>query len=93
MRNTRIRILKGLLVLAAIYVGDDLSIRYRIPPSRQPFGTVTIERYDAIPEKNGKVEFSFEPPVEQTCVHSLVPHMGYPPCWYLSRHAEQRINY
>jgi hypothetical protein len=93
MRNMRTCILAGLLILAALYVGDDLSIRYRIPASRQPFGTITVERYDAIPEKNGKVEFGFEPPAEQTCVHSLVPHMGYPPCWYLSRHAEQRINY
>lgn len=83
----------GLLVLAAIYVGDDLSLRYHIPAGRQPFGTVTVERLDAIPEKNGKVEFDFEPPVQQTCVHSPLPHMGYPPCWYLNRHAEQRINY
>ena len=93
MLSPRQGILAGLLVLSALYVGDDLSLRYRIPPSRQPFGTVTVERYDAIPEKNGKVEFGFEPPVQQTCVHSPVPHMGYPPCWYLSRHAEQRINY
>jgi hypothetical protein len=28
-----------------------------------------------------------------TCVHSLFPHMGYQPCWYLSRHSEQRTNY
>jgi hypothetical protein len=86
-------ILAGLLVLAFIYLGDDLSVRYRIPPRRQPFATVTVERYDAIPEKNGKVEFGFEPPVQQTCVRALFPHLGYPPCWYLSRHAEQRINY
>jgi hypothetical protein len=93
MRNARVLVLAGLLVLAAIYVGDDLSLRFHVPASRQAFGTVTVERYDAIPEKNGKVEFGFEPPVEETCVHSPFPHMGYPPCWYLSRHAEQRINY
>jgi hypothetical protein len=79
--------------LAAVYIWDDLSVRYRIPSGRQPFGTVTIQRYDAIPEKNGKVEFAFEQPVTQTCVRSLFPHLGYPPCWYLRRHAEQRINY
>ena len=93
MLNARHYLLGVLLLLAVIYVGDDLSIRYHLPASRQPFGTVTVERYDAIPEKNGKVEFGFEPPVQQTCVHSPFPHMGYPPCWYLSRHAEQRINY
>ena len=93
MLSLRHSILAGLLVLSAIYVVDDLFVRFRIPPRQQPFGTVTVERYDAIPEKNGKVEFGFEPPVQQTCVRSLFPHLGYPPCWYLSRHAEQRINY
>lgn len=93
MRNLRTRILAVLLALSAIYVVDDVSIRYRIPSGRQPFATITVQRYDAIPEKNGKVEFGFEAPVDETCVRSPFPHMGYPPCWYLRRHAEQRINY
>jgi hypothetical protein len=83
----------GLALVATVYVCDDLSVRYRIPKGRQPFGTVTIQRYDAIPEKNGKTEFAFEDPVIQACVHSLFPHLGYQPCWYLSRHSEQRLNY
>ena len=90
----KLRILVVAVVsLVIVYVGDDLSVRYRIPKGRQPLGTVTIQRYDAIPEKNGKTEFAFEDPVIQTCVHSLFPHMGYPPCWYLGRHSQQRINY
>lgn len=82
-----------LIILALVYLADDLAIHYRILRSREPFGTVTIQRYDAIAQKNGKTEFDFEAPVTQRCVHSLFPHMGYQPCWYLSRHAEQRINY
>ena len=93
MQRTRIRILLVILALSAVYIADDVWIRFRIPPRQQPFGTVTVQRYDAIAEKNGKTEFDFEPPVVQTCVRSLFPHMGYAPCWYLSRHAEQRINY
>lgn len=83
----------AVLTIAVVYAGDDLSVRYRIPKSRQPLGSVTIQRYDAISEKNGKTEFAFEEPVTQTCVHALFPHLGYLPCWYLSRHSEQRINY
>ncbi len=79
--------------MIALYLGDDLSVRYRIPGSRQPFGTVTIRRFDAIPGKNNKTEYVYENPVTVTCVRSLFPHLGYVPCWYLSRHAEQRINY
>jgi hypothetical protein len=89
----KIRILIAALgCLAVVYGADDLSIRYRIPKSRQAFGTVTIRRYDAISEKS-KTEFVFEEPINQTCVQSLFPHLGYQPCWYLSRHGEQRINY
>jgi hypothetical protein len=86
-------VILGLALLAIVYICDDLSVRYRIPKRRQPFGTVIVQRYDAIPEKNGKTEFAFEDPITQTCLHSLLPHLGYQPCWYLRRHSEQRINY
>jgi hypothetical protein len=90
----KLRILIAALAgTVALYVGDDLSVRYRLPGSRQPFGTVTIRRFDAIPEKNNKTEYVHEDPVTVTCIRSLFPHLGYEPCWYLSRHAEQRINY
>jgi hypothetical protein len=83
----------GVVSLAVVYAGEDVWVRYRIPGNRQALGTVTVQRYDAIPEKNGKIEFAFEEPVTRTWVRSLFPHLGYPPCWYLSRHAEQRVNY
>lgn len=90
----RVRVLIiALGFLATLYAGDDLSVRYHIPRSRQQFGSVTIQRYDAISEKNNKTEFVYEDPIVQTCVHSLFPHLGYTPCWYLNRHREQRVNY
>lgn len=79
--------------IVALYDGDDLSVRYRIPKSRQPLGTVTVRRFDAISEKNNRTEFIYEDPMAVTCVRSLFPHLGYQPCWYLSRHADQRVNY
>jgi hypothetical protein len=93
MRVVR-RVLLGLVsVVALLYLGDDLAVRLPIPRKRDPFGQVTVYRLDTIPQKNGKVEYAPEPPAKQTCIHSLFPHMGYAPCWYLSRHAEQRVNY
>jgi hypothetical protein len=79
-------------VLGIAYASDYLSVRYRIPGNREQFGTMTVRRYDAVQEKNGKTEFLFNPPEAQTCVHSLFPHFGYTPCWYLARHAEQRTD-
>lgn len=82
----------ALLVLALVYAGDYASVRYRIPRSRDPFGSVTVRRYYSVTKKSGKPDFYFDPPTVQTCVHSLFPHLGYSPCWYLNRHKVQQIN-
>ena len=82
----------GVLVLGVLYIGDYVMVRYRIPKSRDPYGTVPIQRYYAVTQKNGKPEFYFDPPTVQVCVHSLFPHLGYVPCWYLNRHRVQRVD-
>lgn len=80
------------VVLGIAYDADYGVFRYRLATKGQPFGSVTVEHYDAVAHKDGKAEIIFDPPVQQTCVHSLFPHAGDPPCWYLSRHAEQRTD-
>ena len=84
--------LYGLALLAIVYACDDLSLRFRIP-NREPLGSVTIRRYYALHKNKQKTNFMFAEPEAQTCVHSLFPHFGYSPCWYLSRRTEQRIDY
>jgi hypothetical protein len=87
---SKLRFFFGVLgVLLLLYLADGIVLHFR----SNPVGSIVVERYDAIPEKNGKTEFAFEPPTTQPCVHALFPHSGNPPCWYLSRHAVQRINY
>ena len=80
------------LALFILYLGDYLSVRYRIPKSRSQFGVVKIQRYYAVGLKSGKTEFMFLTPENQVCVHSLFPHLGYSPCWYLSRRSVRRID-
>ncbi len=88
------RIVLALAVaLGALYVGDYLSVRFRIPGNREQFGVVKTRRAYAIPEKNNRVQYTFDPPQNQTCVQSLFPHLGYTPCWYLRRHAQQRVDF
>ena len=82
----------AVLVLALVYAGDYVSVRYRIPRSRDPYGSVPIRRYIAVTQKSGKTEFYFDPPTVQVCVHTLFPHLGFAPCWYLNRHKVQRVN-
>ena len=83
----------ALTVTAFAYAVDYAVFRYRVAENRPPFGQITVTRYDAVAQKNGKTQFIFYPPEAQTCVHALFPRAGYVPCWYLRRHSEQRINY
>jgi hypothetical protein len=92
MRRKLTVVLDALVVLAILYVADDLSLRYRIP-QREPLGSVTVYRYYALHKTKQKTNYMFAEPETQPCVHSLFPHLGHPPCWYLSRHTEQRIDY
>lgn len=87
------RIVLGLVgVLALVYAGDDLSARIPIPKSKTPLGSVRMKTFYAIPLKGRKIEYVLGDPVTQTCVHSLFPHFGYNPCWYLERNRLQRID-
>ena len=93
MKPLLMRVLGGVVLFAALlYGGDDLSLRYRIPKKREPFGSVTVRPMYVIHEKSGKVEYQFAQPQDQPCVRSWFPHFGIPPCWYLNRHPEQRID-
>ena len=85
-------LLIAFLALLILYLGDYLSVRYRIPKNRNPFGTVKIQRYYAVGLKSGKTEYMFLAPENQVCVHSLFPHFGFSPCWYLSRKKVKRID-
>jgi hypothetical protein len=88
-----LRISAAVFLLALlIYAGDYLSIRYKLPKGRDQFSTVTIQPYYAIHEKNGRTEYDFAQPETQVCIHSLFPHFGYSPCWYVNRHTDKRID-
>jgi hypothetical protein len=81
----------GLLLLT--YLGDYISIAYRIPNGREQFGSIEVQRLLAVPQKDRKIEYIADPPQAQQCVHSLFPQLHLTPCWYLARHANQQINY
>ena len=87
--------MKRVLILAAlvllIYAGDDLVLRLRMTKNTG-LGSVTIQRYYAVKQKNGSTQFMFADPQSQGCVNSWFPHMGYTPCWYLNRHRTRRID-
>ncbi len=93
IRHIAARVILSLCLLAAIaYAGDYLVARFRLMRG-QGLGSVSVGVLYAIPQKSGKTEFADGGVEVRTCLHSLFPHFGYAPCWYLSRHREQRTNF
>ena len=78
------------MLVATAYGYDYASVRRRMSAQRQgdPFDVVTYPHLLAIPEKGNKVEYALDaqsPMESDPCVHSLFPHYGYAPCWYVLR--------
>jgi hypothetical protein len=94
-RLQRIFVAVILSVIAAgalAYGLDYAAFRVRAAAYRNAYGSVTVNHYYAVLQKNGKTQFIFDPPQAQTCVNALFPHEGSLPCWYLSRHPDQRTD-
>jgi len=91
------RILGGLIAaLVLVYVGDYAYLRVRMlhPTPTSPFESMTRNRVLAIPQKSGKLDYQIDQtqPIETlTCVHSLFPHYGDQPCWYVKPRINQPI--
>ena len=78
-----------LILVSILYVGDFISVKLR----RDPLSVVQINKIYAVPQKGGKTEFDAGEPESQTCVNSIFSHLGYSPCWYVSRHRNQQVNF
>ncbi len=91
MKTARRIILALALLLVLSHLCDYLLLRQKTA-NNHGYGTVTVQRYYSIKQKNGKTEFSTAEPEDVPCVNSLFPHSGFAPCWYLRRHAEKEID-
>ncbi len=88
------RSLIGLVaLLAALYVADDLSVRYRMAHRKDGDPLDEVTYYIATILKNGRLEVFYDQPQTETCIHALFPHLGYRPCWYVTRHTVRRIGF
>ena len=90
VRYTRNALMAVVLLAAAVYAGDYLSVT--IPPNGGLFGSVQIRPFYAVRKKNKQIEFMFLDPRTEVCVYSLFPHFGDRPCWYAVRHRGERVN-
>ena len=75
----------AILGLIVLYACDYAVARVR------PQGSVDVQIMWAIKQKDNRIDFELGDTETRPCVHSLFPHMGSAPCWYLSRHKNQTI--
>jgi hypothetical protein len=91
------RILAAVVLMSALlYSGDYAWFRIRMLHAKpsDPLETLKALRLLAIPEKNGKTSYEIDqvnPEQTVTCVHSLFPHGGYSPCWYVKPRIDRPI--
>jgi hypothetical protein len=79
------------VALAALYGGEDVLLRFRLSHNGNDAVFTQVPVYEAAEVKGGKVEFYFDHPELQTCVHAAFPHFGDPPCWYVMRHTMKQV--
>ena len=92
LQRIALRSLWAVVGLVVVTYGADYCVfRYRVG-EQQAYGSVAVEHFTAIEHKDGKAELIFDPSVQQSCVHSLFPHAGNVPCWFLSRHAQRETD-
>ncbi len=97
LSNTLKRVAIGIVVaVVAAFIVDYVVLRAKImfPKLGAATGTVQMTRLYAIAQKNGRVEYELDanqPEVTMPCIHSLFPHMGNSPCWYLQQNATKPI--
>ena len=74
-----------------LYAGDYASAKFRPPGNRETLGSVDVRVMWAIKLKNGRIDYQFGDVETQPCLHAIFPHLGYTPCWYLTRHKIHEI--
>ena len=83
------KILIGVVLLGVLlYGGDYVTLRYK----QKPFGSVQVKRLYAVKMKNRQTQYMADEAEPAPCVNSLLPQLGYTPCWYLTRHRVQTID-
>jgi hypothetical protein len=77
------------VALIVLYAGDFLVARLH---GNAGLGSVDVQIMWAIKQKDGRIDYELGDTETRPCLHSLFPHSGYTPCWYLARHKNQVIN-
>ena len=79
-------------MLGLLWCGDYLTARQRMANDASNFvETVKVQPLYVIPHKDGRAEYVFGDPQMVKCLHSIFPHFGDNPCWYVKKHAQPAV--
>ena len=79
-------------LVAAIYAGDYLGLRYRMATNHNAFGSINRTVYYSVKLKNGKTEFSSGGQQDFECPNTLLPQYWEKPCWLAKRQKDVQID-
>ena len=93
MKKLLMELAIAIAVLAIVVYGFDYgSVKWRQHGNVKVFGDMRVDHLYTSTNKWNEVEWSRSSPTTERCLYSLLPHFGYPPCWYLKRHPIQITN-
>ena len=82
----------ALLGLLAVYIGDNLVLRFRVWRNLSPYSSITVRRYLAIRQKNQKINYVGIEPETRPFAHTLLPQLGVKPFWWVARTPVEQID-
>jgi hypothetical protein len=86
-RFLRAAVIAAILV-ELLYLGDWAAFKIRVAHGTA-YGSVEVHQFLATSLKGSKTEYDMTGTVQATCSHSIFPHAGNHPCWWLERHRSQ----
>jgi len=70
----------------SFWLGDYLALRLPLPKGRLQWEVIRVDQMYATRNRFNQVEMSHGNPIMETCGHSILPHDGHWPCWYVKTH-------
>jgi hypothetical protein len=88
------RVAAGIAIaVVLVYAADAAWVRLRMANHQDPTSAIQVRVMLAVPQKNGRIEFTPGNTETQSCVRSWFPHLGLEPCWYVERHTRKQVDF
>lgn len=85
-------LIAALTLLGLVWLGDYVTARHRIAIGASSFvESVKVQPMYIVPHKDSRAEYVFGDPQMVNCLHSIFPHFGDNPCWYVKKHAQPAV--